>query len=439
MPLDASPSVPQPPPPSSDDADDAAITALIGQRPDGRATRWLRPLLIGIAVVVLVAAGVASFVLLRPSPAPRYETVDVRRGNLDVTVSATGVLAPVTQVDVSSELSGVVESVLVRDNDRVRRGQALALLDTARLRDQIETAAAAGVQARASLAQARATELQTRLARDRLHRLYAMSRGGYPARVDVEAADANHQRALAGVASAQATIRAADASLATGRTNLAKSVIRSPINGVVLHRRVEPGQTVAASLQAPVLFNLAEDLTRMELHVDIDEADVAQVSPGQTADFTVDAFPGRRFSASVERVGLGSEVKDGVVTYTGVLTVDNADLSLRPGMTATSEIRSAHRPNVLLVPEAALRFTPPPSQARESAMQAIMPRMRQRPRAARSASRNSQRLWLLRDGRPSPVPVTVGATNGRDTEVSGPGLRPGLAVITQALDSQRRR
>lgn len=422
------------PPTAARPGDAAAIEALIGQPPDGRFKALLKPLLATLGVLLLLAAAVAAYLVLRPAPATRYDTAVVRRGDLEVAVSATGVLAPVTQVDVSSELSGVVETVLVQDNDPVRRGQVLATLDTARLRDQVENASAVSAQARAGLAQAEATELQARLARDRLHRLFVLSRGGYPARVDVEAAEANHRRALAGVATAQAAIRGADANLATGRTNLAKSVIRSPIDGVVLHRRVEPGQTVAASLQAPVLFNLAEDLTRMELHVDIDEADVAQVRAGQRARFTVDAFPGRGFQAVVTRVGLGSEIKDGVVTYTGVLLVDNADQALRPGMTATSEISSARHRNVLIVPEAALRFTPPATEARQSAMQAIMPRMRGRPPgAARSASRTSQRVWVVRDGRPHPIPVTLGATNGRDTEISGPGVSPGLPVITQVV------
>jgi HlyD family secretion protein len=351
-----------------------------------------------------------------------------------VSVSATGTLEPVNQVDVGSELSGTIEKVLVDDNDLVAKGQVLATLDTSRLVDQIANGEAVLALAQANQQQAEATVRETALKAGRLHRLYAISSGGYPAKADIDAADAALDRARAGVASAKAGVKQAAAALNTGRTNLSKAVIRSPVGGVVLARKIEPGQTVAASLQAPVLFTLAEDMRRMELHVDVDEADVSQVREGQQASFTVDAYPGRDYPAQVTRVGLGSETKEGVVTYTGVLAVDNADLTLRPGMTASAEITSERRTNVLLVPEAALRFRPADSRPGDSATLANaltprMPRMGSAPRK-RSTDPNAQQVWVLRDGEPVMVEVKVGATNGRETEVSGKGLAPGMAVIT---------
>jgi len=301
-------------------------------------------------------------------------------------------------------------------------------VDATRLLDQIAGGEAAVAVAQAQLREAQATVRETGLRRDRLSRLWASSNGGYPARADVDAAEAAAERALANAASAAAAVRQAEATLRTHRTNLEKSTIRSPIGGVILDRQVEPGQTVAASLQAPVLFVLAEDLSRMNLEIDIDEAEVAAVREAQTATFTVDAYPGRTFEARVTRVGLGSQTKEGVVTYTALLSVDNADLSLRPGMTATAEITTLRRENVFLVPEQALRFSPPSTSAPTSSGLAgvLSPRM---PGGRGQRQSSGSQIWVLRDGTPVRIPVTTGASNGQMTEVSGAGLGAGMAVI----------
>lgn len=383
-----------------------------------------------MALVAVTAAG--AFILWRiasPSAAPQYQTHSLARGDLVASVSATGTLAPLNQVEVGSELSGTIERVLVDDNDIVVPGQVLASLDSSRLRDQIAGSEAAVSAAQAHLREAQATVNETGLRRDRLSRLWKGSDGGYPARADVDAAEAAAERALASAASAAASVRQAEAALRTNRTNLAKSTIVSPIGGVILDRQVEPGQTVAASLQAPVLFVLAEDLRRMNLEVDIDEAEVAGVREGQPANFTVDAYPGRTFAARVTRVGLGAQTKEGVVTYTGLLSVDNADLSLRPGMTATAEITTERRENVFLVPEQALRFSPPrtSTQASTGLASALAPRMPRGGGAQRQS--NGSQIWVLRDGSPARVPVSVGASNGQMTEVRGADLRAAMPVI----------
>ena len=416
-------------------AEAAAVEALLGRKAGGpRRPRLRLFIVIGAVILVAVAAGVFAFQLLRSAPTPQYTTELIRRGDLAVSVLATGALEPVNQVDVGSELSGTVEKVLVDDNDLVAKGQVLATLDTSRLTDQIANGEAALSAAQANQMQAEATVRETALKAGRLHRLYAISAGGYPAKADIDAADAALDRARASVASAKAGVKQAQAALNTNRTNLTKAVIRSPVSGVVLARKIEPGQTVAASLQAPVLFTLAEDMRRMELHVDVDEADVSQVREGQQASFTVDAYPGRDYPARVTRVGLGSQTKEGVVTYTGVLAVDNADLTLRPGMTASAEITSERRTNVLMVPEAALRFRPADTGRGDSASLANaltprMPRFGAAPRK-RSTDPNAQQIWVLRDGEPVMLLVKVGATNGRETEISGEGVAAGMKVIT---------
>ncbi|MEW5836980.1 MAG: efflux RND transporter periplasmic adaptor subunit [Pseudomonadota bacterium] len=419
-------------------SDAATVAAVLGGGPGGgRGRRVLRWILIVLALLVVVVAGYGWFLRGREAAQPRYQTAEVTRGNLVVTVAATGNLQPTNQVDVGSELSGIMESVKVDVNDTVKRGQVLAQLDVSRLRDQIANARGALAAARAQVRQAAATVTETRLQLSRLTRMHATSGGTVPAQVDIDAARAALQRAEGAEASAQAAVVQAQASLSTGETNLAKASIRSPIDGVVLSRSIEPGQTVAASLQAPVLFTLAEDLSKMELQVDVDEADVGLVHEGQQATFTVDAYPGREYPAKVRRVGFGSQTKDGVVSYLTVLTVNNDDLSLRPGMTATAAIVVNERHQVLLVPSAALRFTPASTTSGQTSG-SLVSRLMPRPphgtsRAQGTGNGKSRRVWVLRDGEPVAVPVTVGASNGQLTEVTGGELQPGMRVITESL------
>jgi HlyD family secretion protein len=259
----------------------------------------------------------------------------------------------------------------------------------------------------------------------------------------MDGAEANAKRAEADEASARAAIAQARANLRSDETNLHKASIRSPIDGIVLTRQVEPGQTVAASFQAPVLFTLAEDLAKMELQVDVDEADVGQVQVGQPATFTVDAWPGRKYSAVITRVGFGSQEKDGVISYLTVLEVGNDDLSLRPGMTGTAEITTLTREQALLVPNAALRFTPAPAAAEQKApsrsiVGSLMPRPpAQKPRARARASTGTPRVWVLRDGEPVAIDVETGATNGKVTEIVGGPLEAGVELITEAVSSPK--
>jgi HlyD family secretion protein len=419
----------------------SALKQLLDTKSGGLFSRrwlWLAAALIAIAV--------AGWLFLRngdEAAAPRYATEAATVGTLVVKVSATGNLQPTNQVDVGSELSGIVDQVFVDDNDEVKKGQVLARLDLSKLQDAVAKSRASLVAAEAQVLQAQATVAEARAALSRFRQVSQLSGGKVPSRSEMDTAEANLKRAEANVASARASVTQARATLQSDETNLGKANIRSPINGVVLARQIEPGQTVAASFQAPVLFKLAEDLAKMELQVDIDEADVGQVRAGQKATFSVDAWPGRQYSAVITRVGFGSQVKEGVVSYLAVLEVGNDDLSLRPGMTGTAEINTLTRENALLVPNAALRFTPAPTDTAQkksggSVVSALMPRP---PRPARKVQETTkggnQRVWVLRDGQPVAVDVRTGATNGRVTEITGGSLTAGTQVITEALSSAK--
>ncbi len=393
----------------------------------------------GAAIVALLLLGW----LVYPSSGntgTRYLTEEAAKGDLAVTVSATGNLYPTNQVDVGSELSGIVEAVLVDENDRVKRGQVLARLDLSRLNDQVTKSSAAVLSAEAQVAQMQATVKESSVNLARLRQVSELSGGKVPSKNELDAAEAAMLRAKANEANARAAAAQAAATLRSDRTNLAKASIRSPIDGIVLKRQIEPGQTVAASLQAPVLFTLAEDLETMELQVNVGEADVSQVSVGQMASFTVDAWPGRKYPAEIMRVGFGAQTTEGVVTYKTILKVSNGDLSLRPGMTATADISTANRQGVLLVPNAALRFTPvQPAQAEKkgSFLSSMMPRAPVQTKQVKITAGSSKTVWVLQDKQPVAIEVSTGLSNGRYTEILGGALQPGMAVITGTQKSSK--
>jgi len=393
--------------------------------------RWL-------IVTVLVAATVIAVVIwkrMEKSNSVHYKTQEVVRGNLTVIVTATGTLQPTNKVDVGSELSGIIKSVEVDYNDRVKVGQVLAKLDTSKLKAQIAQAKAALESAKAKVLQARATVAETRAKLAQLQRVRELSNGKVPSQSELDAAEAAFERAKADEASARAAVSQAQATLEAYETDLSKSVIRSPINGIVLTRSIEPGQTVAASFQAPVLFTLAEDLTQMELHVNVDEADIGKVHEGQKATFSVSAYPNRIFEARITQARYGSSTTSGVVTYETVLKVNNSDLSLRPGMTATADIMVKKVENAILVPSAALRFTPPvqeekrPSTGLVGALLPRPPRSESKQVEEASTNKKQRHVWTLKDGQLSAIPVTIGSTDGSMTEVVAGDIKPGMALV----------
>ena len=416
----------------------ADIQALLGT--DQPARWWARPSLwIGLAVLAAAAGGIYFWQAQKESnAAPVYVTEALRKGNLTLTVAANGTIVPTRVVSIGSELSGTVKRVLVDVNDVVKKGQVLVELDTAKLDDQVLRSRAALASAQAQLAQTNATVKEARAGLARFEEVSRLSGGKVPSATELDGARATLERAVAGEASASATVAEARATLSTDETNLSKASIRSPINGVVLTRTVDPGNAVAASLQAVTLFTIAEDLAQLRLEVAVDEADVGSVKVGQKASFTVSAYPSRRYPARITRVAFGSTKTDNVITYTTWLEVDNSDLSLRPGMTAASTIVATERNDVLLVPNTALRFTPAAAAvaapaASGSVVSKLMPRMPPRSGGRRAAGNGNaavRQIWVLQDGQAVAIAVTPGISDGRMTEVSGPDLKEGMAVIT---------
>jgi len=418
----------EPTSPSSVDLADLLDT----ERANGAARRRRAFVAVGAALALSVLAW--RLVAGGSEDETRYKTSTATRGPLVVTVNATGTLQPTNQVDVGSELSGILESVAVDYNDRVTKGQVLARLDTSKLSaEALQSKALLGV-AEATLIEKRASVVEAEAELQRLLSLRKASGGRVPSRQDLDAASATLARARAAVASSEAQIDQARAKLDFDSTNLAKAEIRSPIDGVVLTRDVEPGQTIASSFQAPKLFQLAEDLAQMELEVDVDEADVGQVREGQEASFTVDSYPNRVFPARITQLRYASETVGGVVTYKAVLQVANADLALRPGMTATADIIVATIEEALLVPNEVLRFVPPPDKREERGLlQRLIPmgrRYSQEPPAAGPARGDNRRtVYRLDSGRPEPVDIRVGLTDGRLTEVLDNGLAEGTELV----------
>ncbi|TAD74915.1 MAG: efflux RND transporter periplasmic adaptor subunit [Sphingomonadales bacterium] len=400
---------------------------------------WL-PGLVLLLLVLAIAQCTAD------APPPDYITEQVTQESLSLSVTATGNLRPTNQVEVGAEVTGPIDSVLVDVNDRVTKGQVIAIINTEIIDQQIAQSRANLNAARAALAQAQATIDIDKVQLARLEEVRRLSNGRVPSQLELEQAQAAVQRDRAAVASARANIEAAEASLKGSLTTRTRAVIRAPVNGVVLARRVEPGQTVVASFNTVTLFVIAEDLSAMQLRVSIDEADVGQVKAGQQASFTVDAYPGRRFPATLERIDLASssttQTQSGggsavaaaggsVVNYEARLDVQNPDGLLRPGMTATATIATQNTGKALLVPNAALRFRPDAEE--EGGGGVFQPQIgleRDKQQASIGEGSRQQVQVLQADGTLKAIEVITGRSDGRRTVVRSNDLKPGMKVVT---------
>lgn len=422
-------------------ADNELMASMDLHPQTSRRLRWLW-LLAGLLLVLLLFFG--RWNAGRTTVEVQYKTAQAQTGDLTVLVTATGNLQPTNQVLVGIEVSGTIKSVEVEHNDFVKAGQVLARLDTTKLEAGIRQSLAVLESAKARLLQAQASFHEARQVMERLRRIRQSSKGRLPAIQDFDAAEAALKRAEADKALSEANIAEAKAKLQIDKIDLEKAIVISPIDGVVLNRSAEPGQTVAASFQAPELFTLAENLTQMELQVNVDEADVGQVETGQSATFTVDAYADRIFPAKITQVRYGSQVNQGVVTYLTILNVDNADLVLRPGMTATADIVVKNIEKGLLVPSSALRFTPALQEAKEggdsggSLVSKLFPRFRGKKTSSRNdiTGKDQQRVWILRDNKPVAVPVTIGATSGMMTEIVSGEIAAGTELIVEAISGK---
>lgn len=409
---------------------------LAGSRGKRRRSRW-----VVWPVVLLVAAALGGGAYLYSSqegPAYTYTTQPAKRGDLSVIVTATGSVQPTDQVDISSELSGTVRKVNVSYNSPVKAGEVLAELDTNKLQADVQSARAKLASARANVVKA---EAELGSARSQLDRLKSLVTNRISSQQELDTAQYAYDSAAATREINQSTVLSSEADLRLAEVNLAKAKIVSPIEGVVLTRDVDPGQTVASSLSAPILFTIAGDLKRMELQVSVDEADVGQVQQGQSATFSVDAYPDRSFPARIETVRFASETVSNVVTYKAILSVDNKDLLLRPGMTATADVTVQSVKDALLVPNAALRFSPPAeASARGGSILGRLFRTPRPPGAGRGrnnatetqADRSRRPVYVLRNGAPQRVLVETGATDGQFTIVTSDTLKADDPLVTAA-------
>jgi HlyD family secretion protein len=418
------------------------LAAAIKAGGPGKHTKWWI-----IGALVVVALGIVGWFWWRKveqakNQPPHYATEALQRGDISLTITATGTLVPTNEVTVGSELSGTTLEVYVDINDRVTKGQPLAKLDTSKLTQQTASSRAAVKAAQASVTLAQATVKESEATLARQQELQRLSGGKVPSKLDLDTAIATADRSRANLLSAEATVGQAQAQVLINESDLAKAIVKSPIDGIVLTRSIEPGQTVAASFTAPQLFIIAEKLEHMKLEVAIAEADIGRVAKGQESTFTVDAWPDRAYTASVTVVSYGSAVTNNVVTYEADLEVINDDLSLRPGMTATADILVAESKNVFLVPTAALRFVPASYDgttavaAKKSFVQSLIPSIGRRAPASKGLAAKpavaDAHIWILRDGQPVALSVKLGLSDGRDTEITGEGLTAGLMVILRA-------
>lgn len=425
-------------------AETPKVDEFLGTKPVPRWRRWMKfwlPALILIALALLIARCSAE------APGPDYITEPVTQASLALSVTATGNLRPTNQVEVGAEVTGPLDSVLVDVNDRVTKGQVIAVINTEIVDQQIAQSRANVNAARAALGQAQATFDIDTVQLKRLEEVRRLSDGRVPSQIELEQAQAAVQRDRATLASARANIQAAEASLKANLTTRSRAVIRAPVTGVVLARRVEPGQTVVASFNTVTLFVIAEDLSEMQLRVAIDEADVGQVKPGQGATFTVDAYPGRRFPAVLQRVDLASKSTvegssgsgaaassasgNSVVSYEARLDVRNTEGLLRPGMTATATIETQNTGSALLVPNAALRFRPDAKKEEGGGVFQPQIGLEDGKQQASIGEGSRQQVQVLQaDGTLKAIEVITGRSDGRLTVVRGKELKAGMKVVT---------
>lgn len=420
--------------------------------PKKRSAIWL--LTVTLAVV---AIGAGSWALLPGDEGNNqvFKTDKVSRGNLAVTVTATGSVEPKDEVEVSSELSGIMAEVLVDYNDHVSKGQALARLDTTTLNATVVEKKSTLKSASASVAQAKAVLEEAQLDYQHYQKVWELSGGKHPSQQTLDSARIAVTKAKASVLVAEASVEKAQADLESAENDLVKATLVSPIDGIVLSKDVEPGQTIASSYSAPTLFLLARDLKDMELHVDIDEADIALIKTGQKASFTVDAWSKRKFHAEIIQIRLAStdsSTSSGVVSYETILKVNNNDLALLPSMTAVTDIAVKSAENVLTIASAALRYKPEVAAGDNDAgeragkpggiFSSLMPGPRRQSRKKTAGEENSvndalqQRqatIWVLRNNQPQPVDVVTGISDGLRTEIISGDLQEGDEIIIDAV------
>jgi HlyD family secretion protein len=382
----------------------------------------MKKLLIGIALAAVIA-GAAYLYLGGNNGAATYRTAKVERGDILDTITATGNINAVTTVSVGSQISGTISNLFVDYNSRVSKGQVIARIDPRLLEAAVLQARGAFENAKASLEKAKVSVTD---ANRTYRRNLELVKDGFVAQSDVDAAQTAYEQAVASQKSADASVMQATGSLNVAQANLEYATIRSPVDGIVISRSVDVGQTVAASFQTPTLFSIAQDLTKMQIDTNVDESDIGRASKGQAVTFTVDAWPNRLFTGEVTQVRNAPIVTQNVVTYNVVILVDNRDLLLKPGMTTNVTILVNKYENILKVPNAALRYRPA-DKSKGNAGKG----------ASKGKEASGQRVYRVgKDSELAPVSVKTGVSDGSFTELASGDLKEGDVLVIDETSKQ---
>lgn len=375
----------------------------------------MKKLIISVFLVLSLAA-LLFFLFWKKENGPRFRTDKVSKGSIIASVTATGTVNAVTTVLVGTQASGTIKQLYADFNSPVKKGQVIAQIDPATFESQVDQAKANLMSARANLEKAEASLADAKRTLDRNRDLFFKN---LIAKSDVDTAETNYETAKAGVNSAKAQVSLSEAALRTALTNLGYTRILSPVDGIIVSRNVDIGQTVAASFQTPTLFTIAQDLTKMQIDANVDEADIGRIKVGQQADFTVDAYPDTAFKGTVSQVRNAPITVQNVVTYDVVIKVDNREGKLKPGMTANVSIIIESKNGILKVPNAALRF-------------------RFSEKIPAGEQNKGPAVWTLENGKPKRLPVSAGISDGNFTEVVSNALKEGQEIITESLSQQKK-
>ncbi len=367
-------------------------------------------------VVIVIILGIAAFIFIRSKEnGIKYRTEKVAMGNIEASVTATGTVNAVTTVLVGTQVSGTIKNIYADFNSPVKQGQIIAQIDPATFEAQVDQARANVLSAKANLEKAEATLADAKRTFDRNKQLFSRD---LIARSDVDAAETNHETSKAQVAASKAQVAQTEAALRIAETNLRYTRIVSPVNGIVVSRNVDIGQTVAASFQTPTLFSIAQDLTKMQIDSSVAEADIGRIKVGQPVEFTVDAYPDNPFKGSVSEIRNAPITIQNVVTYDVVVKVDNPELKLKPGMTANVSIIISSKKDVLRIPNAALRFRP--SEMRGKAEQ----------------KEKDSGVWIIDNKKPKRIEVTTGISDGNYTELLSDNIKEGQELIMESVSKR---
>jgi HlyD family secretion protein len=386
------------------------------------------------ALVVIIALAAGIYFYSRRSPETTYKTAKVERGDIVSAVAATGNLAAVVTVQVGTQVSGTIQKLFVDFNSPVKKGQVIAQIDPALFAAQVEQSSGNFLNAQASRQKAKADLVD---AKRTLERNRQLVKDGIISQSDYDAAETKYEDALASVKAAEGTVAQTRGALNQAETNLRYATIRSPVDGIVVSRNVDVGQTVAASFTTPTLFTIAQDLTKMEIDTSVDEADISRINVAQPVTFTVDSYPENRFSGKVIQVRNAPIVTQNVVTYVVVIGVDNREMKLKPGMTANVSIETARKENVLKIPSAALRFKPKGAKVAKDAKAAQEKPTGTDPRKIKKGG--EQKVFILsEDNKPVAVPIKTGISNDGQVELLEGNLKENDEVIVEQISSQKK-